>query len=48
VVQARVNEILKGRTPSEAVFYTVRSGDTLSAIAKRYGTSVSSIQKLNS
>ena len=48
VVQARVNEILKERTPSEAVFYTVRSGDTLSAIAKRYGTSVSSIQKLNS
>ena len=30
-----------------AVYYTVRSGDTLSGIAKKYGTSVSAIQKLN-
>jgi len=28
-------------------YYTVRSGDTLSDIARKYGTSVSAIQKLN-
>ena len=29
------------------VYYTVRSGDTLSGIAKKYSTTVSAIQKLN-
>jgi lysozyme len=43
-VQARVNDLLSA---SQAVYYTVRSGDTLSAIAARYGTSVSAIQRLN-
>jgi GH25 family lysozyme M1 (1,4-beta-N-acetylmuramidase)/LysM repeat protein len=46
-VQAKVNEILKKETTSTAVYYTVKSGDTLSAIARKYGTSVSAIQKLN-
>lgn len=46
-VQAKVNELLKKEPASSAVWYTVKSGDTLSAIARRYGTSVSAIQKLN-
>ena len=32
---------------STAVYYTVKSGDTLSAIAKRYGVTVNSIMALN-
>ena len=32
---------------SAPVYYTVKSGDTLSGIAKKYGTTVSAIQKLN-
>jgi LysM repeat protein len=43
-VQTKVNELLGA---NQAVYYTVRSGDTLSAIARKYGTSVSAIQKLN-
>jgi lysozyme len=43
-VQVKVNELLGA---SQAVYYTVRSGDTLSAIARKYGTSVGTIQKLN-
>lgn len=44
-VQAKVNEILNGSV--KEVYYTVKSGDTLSAIALQYGTSVESICKLN-
>lgn len=32
---------------SEAVYYKVKNGDTLSHIAKRYGTSVTRIKKMN-
>jgi lysozyme len=48
-VQAKVNELLGAKKSSAPapVYYTVRSGDTLSGIAKKYGTSVSAIQKLN-
>jgi len=47
-VQAKVNEKL-GSTVKKttATYYTVQRGDTLSGIAKKYGTSVSAIQKLN-
>ena len=37
---------MKAKSDS-AVFYTVKSGDTLSSIARKYGTSVSAIQNLN-
>ena len=30
------------------VLYTVKNGDTLGAIAKRYGVTVASLMKLNS
>jgi lysozyme len=46
-VQAKVNELLHAQSRPQAVYYTVRSGDTLSAIARKYGTSVAAIQKLN-
>ena len=45
-VQAKVNELVK-KQETAPVYYTVKSGDTLSAIALKYDTSVSAIQKLN-
>lgn len=45
-VQAKVNALVK-KQESTPVNYTVKSGDTLSGIAKKYGTTVSAIQKLN-
>ena len=45
-VQAKVNALVK-KQDADPVYYTVKSGDTLSGIAARYGTSVSAIQKLN-
>lgn len=35
------------QTTTSATTYTVKSGDTLSAIAKKYGTTVTKLQKLN-
>jgi lysozyme len=46
-VQAKVNELLRVQTKPAATYYTVKSGDTLSAIARKYSTSVAAIQKLN-
>lgn len=45
-VQAKVNALVKNQK-STPVYYTVKSGDTLSGIAKKYSTTVSAIQKLN-
>lgn len=47
-VQSKVNEKLGATANQSAVYYTMKRGDTLSAIASKYGTSVSAIQKLNS
>lgn len=46
-VQDRVNQILGGGKPSAVTFYKVKSGDTLSAIAARYGTTVASLVRAN-
>ena len=43
-VQKRVNELLEERSRS---YHTVRAGDTLSAIARRYGTSVAQLVSWN-
>ena len=43
-IQARVNEILK---PANTVTYTVIRGDTLGGIAKKYGTNVNELCRLN-
>ena len=45
-VQVKVNALVK-KQEATPVYYTVKSGDTLSGIAAKYGTSVSAIQKLN-
>ena len=45
-VQAKVNALAK-KQESAPVYYTVKSGDTLSGLARKYGTTVSAIQKLN-
>lgn len=49
-VQKRVNEILRGGGSSApaATYYTVQRGDTLSGIARKYGTTAAAIQRLNS
>lgn len=45
-VQARVNELLKAKKPS-SVTYIVKKGDTLTSIAKKYGTTYQKIAKDN-
>ena len=42
-----LNHVLRAKAQPQAVYYTVQRGDPLFAIARRYGTSVSAIQKLN-
>lgn len=52
-VQARVNAILGGKSSisatktAKATYYTVKRGDTLSGIAKKYGTTYQKIAALN-
>ncbi len=44
-VQNKVNELLNSK--SKSIYYIVKKGDTLSAIAKKYNTSVDNLVKLN-
>lgn len=44
-VQKRVNELMNGT--QSATYYTIKSGDTLTAIAKKYGTTIAKIKELN-
>lgn len=46
-VQAAVNTLMGNGSGSSAATYTVKKGDTLSAIAKKYNTTVSELAKLN-
>lgn len=46
-IQDKVNELLKGKYETNAVYYTVKKGDTVSGIAKKYGTTVQKIVALN-
>lgn len=42
-----VKYVFETKIRKEATVYTIKKGDTLSAIAKKYGTSVKEIKKLN-
>jgi LysM repeat protein len=46
-VQNRVNQIIAERNKPQYITYTVKRGDTLSAISARYGTTVSKLVKDN-
>lgn len=46
-VQARVNELVKGSSESKVEYYVVKSGDTLSGIAKKYGTTYQKLAQMN-
>lgn len=46
-VQKKVNEILAKESENKKVTYTVKKGDTLTAIAKKYGTTVKKLKDLN-
>lgn len=46
-VQKEVNQKLTGAASSQAQYYTIRSGDTLSGIAKKYGTTSAKLAQLN-
>lgn len=45
-VQAKVNQLVGGNKPV-ASYYTVKSGDNLTKIAKKYGTTVNQLVSLN-
>lgn len=47
VIQAIVNKLMSANKASKAVYYTVRSGDTLSDIASKYGTTYQHLAKIN-
>lgn len=46
-VQREVNRIIAERNKPHTVYYIVRSGDTLSGIAAKYGTTWQNLQKMN-
>lgn len=46
-VQTRVNELMSGKSKSTSLYYTVKSGDTLSGIATKYGTTYQKLAQMN-
>ena len=46
-VQRRVNELLSGKSSNSSTIYIVKKGDTLSGIARKYGTTYQKIAKDN-
>lgn len=46
-VQAIVSKLMSANKASKAVYYTVRSGDTLSGIASKYGTTYQKLARMN-
>lgn len=46
-VQNKVNALMAAKKKAKEVYYTVEAGDTLTSIAKRYGTTWRNLQKLN-
>jgi LysM repeat protein len=46
-IQAIVSKLMNANKASEAVYYTVKSGDTLSSIASKYGTTYQKLAKIN-
>jgi len=46
-IQDKVNELMGASSSQSAVYYTVVSGDTLSGIASRYGTTWQNLQQMN-
>lgn len=46
-IQSLVNKAVKSETNNSYLYYTVKKGDTLSAISKRYGTSTVLLKKWN-
>lgn len=46
-IQAIVSKLMNANKASKAVYYTVKSGDTLSGIASKYGTTYQKLAKMN-
>lgn len=46
-IQAIVSKLMSANKESKAVYYTVRSGDTLSGIASKYGTTYQKLARMN-
>lgn len=46
-VQAIVSKLMSANKASKVVYYTVRSGDTLSGIASKYGTTYQKLAQMN-
>lgn len=46
-IQAIVSKLMGANKASKAVYYTVRSGDTLSGIASKYGTTYKHLAQIN-
>ena len=46
-VQNKVNDLMSNNKNNNSIYYTVKSGDTLSSIASKYGTTYQQLAKIN-